>query len=124
MKKNSSNLNKKRARPVSPLTITIGKLPNDKYYYISDTISGKVNNTKIKISMVDMKEEKQAEKKVASSYLNCSEKKVIGILYRKKAFHNGLGARTFNNSKNQILLIYDWLSWKTDNRVLLFCQTW
>ena len=63
MKKNSSNLNKKRARPVSPLTITIGKLPNDKYYYISDTISGKVNNTKIKISMVDMKEEKQAEKK-------------------------------------------------------------
>ena len=58
MKKNSSNLNKKRARPVSPLTITIGKLPHDKYCYISDSILEKSKNTKIKISMVDIKEEK------------------------------------------------------------------
>ena len=57
MKKNSSNLNKKRTRPVSPLTITIGKLPHEQYYYISDSISSKANNTKIKISMVDMKED-------------------------------------------------------------------
>ena len=57
MKKNSSNLNKKRARPVSPLTITIGKLPHEQYYYISDSITSKANNTKIKISMVDMKED-------------------------------------------------------------------
>ena len=63
MKKNSSNLNKKRARPVSPLIITVGKLPHDKYYYISDSISSKSNNTKIKISMVDMKEEKQTAQK-------------------------------------------------------------
>ena len=57
MKKNSSNLNKKRARPVSPLTITIGKLPHEKYCYISDSISDKAKNTKIKISMIDMKED-------------------------------------------------------------------
>ena len=57
MKKNSSNLNKKRARPVSPLTITIGKLPQEQYYYISDSLTTKANNTKIKISMVDMKED-------------------------------------------------------------------
>ena len=57
MKKNSSNLNKKRARPVSPLTITIGKLPHEKYCYISDSISDKTKNTKIKISMIDMKED-------------------------------------------------------------------
>ena len=63
MKKNSSNLNKKRARPVSPLIITVGKLPHDKYYYISDSISTKSNNTKIKISMVDMKEEKPTAQK-------------------------------------------------------------
>ena len=63
MKKNSSNLNKKRARPVSPLIITVGKLPHDKYYYISDSISSKSNNTKIKISMVDMKEEKPTAQK-------------------------------------------------------------
>ena len=57
MKKNSSILNKKRARPVSPLTITIGKLPHEKYCYISDSISDKTKNTKIKISMIDMKED-------------------------------------------------------------------
>ena len=57
MKKNSSNLNKKRARPVSPLTITIGKLPQEQYYYISDSLTTKANNTKIKISMVDIKED-------------------------------------------------------------------
>ena len=64
MKKHSSNLNKKRARPISPLTITIGKLPSEKYYYITDSIIGKTNNTKIKISMVDIKEDtKQAVQK-------------------------------------------------------------
>ena len=63
MKKNSSNLNKKRARPVSPLTITIGKLPHDKYCYISDSILEKSKNTKIKISMVDIKEEKPVAQK-------------------------------------------------------------
>ena len=57
MKKNSSNLNKKRARPISPLTITIGKLAHEKYYYISDSLSTKTNNTKIKISMIDMKDD-------------------------------------------------------------------
>ena len=39
MKKNSSNLNKKRARPVSPLTITIGKLAQEQYYYISYSLT-------------------------------------------------------------------------------------
>ena len=55
----SSNLNKKRARPSDPLTITLGKLHHG-YYYISDSLSG--GSTKIKISMVDLsnpKEEKQ-----------------------------------------------------------------
>ena len=58
-KSTSSNLNKKRARNISPLTITIGKLPHDKYYYISDSLSNKTNNTKIKISMMDLKDDKQ-----------------------------------------------------------------
>ena len=62
MKKNSSNLNKKRNRAVSPYTITVGKSLDGKYFYITDSISGKSNNTKIKISMVDMKEEKTAQK--------------------------------------------------------------
>ena len=56
----SSNLNKKRARPSEPLTITLGKLSSHRYYYISDSLSG--GSTKIKISMVDLsntKEEKQ-----------------------------------------------------------------
>lgn len=56
----SSNLNKKRARPSEPLTITLGKLSPHRYYYISDSLSG--GSTKIKISMVDLsntKEEKQ-----------------------------------------------------------------
>ena len=47
----SSNLNKKRARPTEPLTITLGRLHNS-YYYISDSLSG--GGTKIKISMVDL----------------------------------------------------------------------
>ena len=58
-KSTASNLNKKRARNISPLTITIGKLPHDKYYYISDSLSNKTNNTKIKISMMDLKDDKQ-----------------------------------------------------------------
>ena len=58
-KNTASNLNKKRARNISPLTITIGKLPHDKYYYISDSLSNKTNNTKIKISMMDLKDDKQ-----------------------------------------------------------------
>ena len=58
-KSTTSNLNKKRARNISPLTITIGKLPHDKYYYISDSLSNKTNNTKIKISMMDLKDDKQ-----------------------------------------------------------------
>ena len=62
MKKNSSNLSKKRNRPVSPFTITVGKSLDGKYFYITDSISGKSNNTKIKISMVDIKEEKTAQK--------------------------------------------------------------
>ena len=62
MKKNSSNLNKKRNRAVSPYTITVGKSLDGKYFYITDSISGKSNNTKIKISMVDIKEEKTAQK--------------------------------------------------------------
>ena len=55
----SSNLNKKRARPSDPLTITLGKSHHG-FYYISDSLSG--GSTKIKISMVDLsnpKEEKQ-----------------------------------------------------------------
>ena len=58
-KSTNTNLNKKRQRPISPLTITIGKLPHDKYYYITDSLSNKNPNTKIKISMLDLKDDKQ-----------------------------------------------------------------
>ena len=56
----SSNLNKKRLRASDPVSIIVGKLPHNNYYYISDSLSG--GNTKIKISMIDLtntKEEKQ-----------------------------------------------------------------
>lgn len=56
----SSNLNKKRLRASDPVSIIVGKLPHNNYYYISDSLSG--GNTRIKISMIDLtntKEEKQ-----------------------------------------------------------------
>ena len=53
----SSNLNKKRSRPPDTYTITLGKLPNS-YYYITDSLSNG-GGTKIKISMMDLKDDKQ-----------------------------------------------------------------
>ena len=56
---NLSNLNKKRARPTDSFTITLGKLHHS-YYYISDSLTG--GKKIIKISMIDLSNNKEDEK--------------------------------------------------------------